>query len=1206
MNNIKQKIKNNAKLITLFSAFLIFLLTLKLACIFYLPNPTEILPAQAGSTFTVNSTADDSDDDAGDGDCDIGDGDCTLRAAIEEVNALGAGNTISIGAIGTTTPASALPQINSATTTITGPGSDGFVIDGVNTTDQNGFTVNGSDFTITGVTIKNFDSEGILINVSGGCASSTISNNRFISNGWEGIKIYNDPNDGIDKNITISDNFSTTNTQNGIKILNVNNVSIQGNTTTFNTQDGINLNTASSTTINNNISTSNSADGIDMGGSGNTATNNTVTSNGVFGIFFGGNNNTISTNTVSLSTYSGIQSNNASNATVSGNTSNSNSYQGISIGGGTGTGNRVINNNTHFNTMDGISTGSGVSGTTVTGNTSTNNGYYGIILDAVAGYLADSNTVTNNTVASNTLGGILVETDNNTVTSNTIYSNTTYGVYFKNASSTGNTLDSNTIYENGSDGIYTDGSSSNNTISSNTIYSNLGHGVNVTSSGNYQITENEIYSHGTTTTSYWLSAISPLKYGSEDCDEEFMGSCGAEDPAVMYYDSGSDDWTSICSTNTTVVPDAYESAAEAAGGFDAILMTIDVGGGPATTTAYTDKGAFTDLATIEAALVGMGTAQAYIHNIMTKSGDTWTYNGIVDGVNGVVVETDGESVSLVDTEPSLSTYTTYLKVGIVLGTATTTSVTKNTFYNNGITLALTGDCSDIILTNNIMWGKDDIISDGSNSPDLTNTYNLVWSDTTLDDWYGGSASWGEGEIHCNPSFTSTSGPDFTLQDISCAIEAASDGTDLGANDYTGGGQDTSLTVDSSGADFTTLQGAIDASWDDYTITAAAGTYSEGIDFESKSSVTLTGAGSSSTVVSGTTAGLSFTGTSSDITVTDLALTGATTDLISSSAGTNTLNRVSFSPSSYSVTAGQVNINLDTRCYVDKESDSTALEGANCTIFNKDGATTVLGTTGSDGYSSYTNLNPFNIDSSGLVSNQNDYKLTATKAGYSAQDETFTINTHKQTLSASLSVGNQTSGGGGSGSTPSTPPATETEDTDEEGNAEEEQDEEEQDEEGDEEEQDTETGEEAEKEGNQGSSSASPKVTGLTTSIYQPTNTKLIKFPDSSAVYVVNEQDNTLEPIISAPVFETRGFSWDQIEQVEPEAYPNYQTGSHVFYSEGTLVKSDDKSSVYLLDNNQKRPIISAQAFITLGYMWDKIQQVATDILNFLDIGEMIR
>ena len=58
-----------------------------------LPTP----PVQA-STYVVNSTADSHDQTPGNGVCADSSGRCTLRAAVEEVNAGGGGDTITVPA----------------------------------------------------------------------------------------------------------------------------------------------------------------------------------------------------------------------------------------------------------------------------------------------------------------------------------------------------------------------------------------------------------------------------------------------------------------------------------------------------------------------------------------------------------------------------------------------------------------------------------------------------------------------------------------------------------------------------------------------------------------------------------------------------------------------------------------------------------------------------------------------------------------------------------------------------------------------------------------------------------------------------------------------------------------------------------------------------------------------------------------------------
>ncbi len=53
-------------------------------------------PVAAAANFVVNSNADKTDANPGDGLCDTGEGECTLRAAVQEANALEGSDSISI------------------------------------------------------------------------------------------------------------------------------------------------------------------------------------------------------------------------------------------------------------------------------------------------------------------------------------------------------------------------------------------------------------------------------------------------------------------------------------------------------------------------------------------------------------------------------------------------------------------------------------------------------------------------------------------------------------------------------------------------------------------------------------------------------------------------------------------------------------------------------------------------------------------------------------------------------------------------------------------------------------------------------------------------------------------------------------------------------------------------------------------------------
>jgi CSLREA domain-containing protein len=106
------------------STFLISLFAL--TALFVLPNgfmsflqPT----ARAATTFTVNSTGDGADANAGDGICADSSGSCTLRASIQEANALAGDDTINITVTGTINLTGALPDL-STNLAVNGPGAN--------------------------------------------------------------------------------------------------------------------------------------------------------------------------------------------------------------------------------------------------------------------------------------------------------------------------------------------------------------------------------------------------------------------------------------------------------------------------------------------------------------------------------------------------------------------------------------------------------------------------------------------------------------------------------------------------------------------------------------------------------------------------------------------------------------------------------------------------------------------------------------------------------------------------------------------------------------------------------------------------------------------------------------------------------------------------------------------------------------------------
>ena len=112
--------------------------------------------------------------------------------------------------------------------------------------------------------------------------------------------------------------------------------------------------------------------------------------------------------------------------------------------------------------------------------------------------------------------------------------------------------------------------------------------------------------------------------------------------------------------------------------------------------------------------------------------------------------------------------------------------------------------------------------------------------------------------------------------------------------------------------------------------------------------------------------------------------------------------------------------------------------------------------------------------------------------------------------------------------------------------------------------------------------------GLTLSVVGRPNRSLIKAKNNSAVYMI--EDDVKKPILSAEVFEENGLDWNDIENVDEDELDFYPEGESLNYPDGTLVKGSG-SAVYVVADGRKKPVKSAKAFLGLGYKWGQIKQI---------------
>jgi CSLREA domain-containing protein len=127
-----------------------------------------------GATFFVTSTSDSSDSNAGDGVCAATGGGCTLRAAIQEANALAGLDTIrfEIGsgpqtiAVGSALPSITAPVIIDGTTQPGFAGSPLIAVSGGGST--RGLKITGGGATLRGLALADFAGDGLEIRGPGG------------------------------------------------------------------------------------------------------------------------------------------------------------------------------------------------------------------------------------------------------------------------------------------------------------------------------------------------------------------------------------------------------------------------------------------------------------------------------------------------------------------------------------------------------------------------------------------------------------------------------------------------------------------------------------------------------------------------------------------------------------------------------------------------------------------------------------------------------------------------------------------------------------------------------------------------------------------------------------------------------------------------------------------------------------------------------
>lgn len=114
---------------------------------------------------------------------------------------------------------------------------------------------------------------------------------------------------------------------------------------------------------------------------------------------------------------------------------------------------------------------------------------------------------------------------------------------------------------------------------------------------------------------------------------------------------------------------------------------------------------------------------------------------------------------------------------------------------------------------------------------------------------------------------------------------------------------------------------------------------------------------------------------------------------------------------------------------------------------------------------------------------------------------------------------------------------------------------------------------------------------------------LLQNNKTGGIYYI--ENGTKAPIPDKIFLSTR-YKDKKIISVSPETLNNYITIEPVKFADGTLLKSSSFPAVYLISNGVKRAFASEESFYNLGYNYNNILTVSSQLLYQYPVGEIIQ
>ena len=114
------------------------------------------------------------------------------------------------------------------------------------------------------------------------------------------------------------------------------------------------------------------------------------------------------------------------------------------------------------------------------------------------------------------------------------------------------------------------------------------------------------------------------------------------------------------------------------------------------------------------------------------------------------------------------------------------------------------------------------------------------------------------------------------------------------------------------------------------------------------------------------------------------------------------------------------------------------------------------------------------------------------------------------------------------------------------------------------------------------------------------NGAIIKSNTSPKVYYL--ENFTKRPIESPQMLESR-FDWRGLIITSQEAIDEIPNGTSLTFRDGSLLSN--RGVVYIISDGLKRPILSPEAFLRLGFKWSNVKPVSDAEINLHALGENV-